>query len=156
MLVHGFVEDDGAVVLHRLQALDERSHRGQRAHQPLHMRRRVVSGGLDGWALAFDVQNPEGQAGAMICRDTEGTSQCLPHQGNSDIPHPPDSPPRHSEWGNWMEVSAGAGLQCTSKRGPPTIHGFSTRLAYLLQDRREYVILTAPVTSKIKPVRLHW
>lgn len=68
----------------------------------------------------------------------------------------PHSPPRQREWGNWMEVRAWAESQRTSKRGPPTIHGFSTRLAYLLQDKREYVILTASVTSKIKPVRLHW
>lgn len=83
MLVDGFVEDDGAVVLQRLQALDERPHRGQRAHQPLHVRRRVVGGGLDGRALAFDVQNPEGQAGAAVCGDTEGTSQRLPSAGGT-------------------------------------------------------------------------
>jgi len=90
----------------------------------------------------------------MICGDT-GPPQHLPRRGASSLPRP-HSPPRQREWGNWMEVRAGAESQRTSKRGPPTIHGFSTRLAYLLQDKREYVILTAPVTSKIKPVRLHW
>lgn len=162
MLVDDFVEDDGTVVLHRLLALDEGSHGRERAHQPLDVRGRVVGGGLDGCPLAFDVQNLEGHASAMICGDA-GPSQRLLCRG-AGTPPPPlpkprtrrHSPPRQREWGNWMEVRAGVESQRTSKRGPPTIHGFSTRLAYLLQDKREYVILTAPVTSKIKPVRLHW
>lgn len=87
-----FVEDDGAVVLHRLLALDEGSHGRQRAHQPLHVRGRVVGGGLDGCALAFDVQNLEGHASAMICRDT-GLAQHLPRQRASSPLHPPGQRP---------------------------------------------------------------
>lgn len=98
MLVDDFVEDDGAMVLHGLLALDERSHRRERAHQPLHVRGRVVGGGLDGCALAFDVQNLEGHASAMICGDT-GMSQRLLRRGAGSLPRPP---------GRWPALTAEA------------------------------------------------
>lgn len=66
-----------------------------------------------------------------------------------------DLRPRHRECGNWMELRP-PGSHFTSNRGPPTTQGFTTRSANLLHDRTQYLMSTFRVTSKMRPVSVHW
>ena len=62
--------------------------------------------------------------------------------------------PKQRECGNWMEVRQ-VGSHLTSNKGPPTAQGLTTRSAYLLQDKMEYLMSTFRLTSNIRPVSVH-
>lgn len=100
VLVDGFVEDDSAVVLQGLMALDQGPHGGQGAHHPLDVRCRELGRGLDGSATTLDVQHLEGHASTAICGDSPGlsTSSTALEPPLEPWPPPgPHSPPRQRQ-----------------------------------------------------------